>query len=67
MVYTFDYSTLDAYFSKTENDRNKWISDSESRNLEGITFSKGGIIFVQLTYMCTERCAEAVLFTHVLP
>ncbi len=27
---TFDYSNLEAYISKTKNDRNKLISDSES-------------------------------------
>ncbi len=27
---TFDYSTLEAYISKTKNDRNKLMSDSES-------------------------------------
>ncbi len=32
---TFDYSTLKAHISKTTNDRNKQISDSESRHLEG--------------------------------
>ncbi len=31
---TFDYSTLKAHISKTTNDRNKRISDSESRHLE---------------------------------
>ncbi len=34
---TFDYSTLKAHISKTTNDRNEWISDSESRHLEGST------------------------------
>ncbi len=32
---TFDYSTLKAHIWKTTNDRNKWISDSESRHFEG--------------------------------
>ncbi len=32
---TFDYSTLKAHISKITNDRNKSISDSESRYLEG--------------------------------
>ncbi len=31
---TFDYSTLEAYISKTKNDRNKQISDTESWHLE---------------------------------
>ncbi len=34
---TFDYSTLEAYFSKTKNDRNKQISDPESWHIEGFT------------------------------
>ncbi len=32
---TFDYSTLKAHISNTTNARNKQISDSESRHLEG--------------------------------
>ncbi len=32
---TFDYSNLKAYISKTTNDRNKWLSDYESRHLVG--------------------------------
>ncbi len=35
---TFDYSTLEAYISKTKNDRNKQISDSESWHIEGFTW-----------------------------
>ncbi len=31
---TFDYSTLKAHISKTTNDRNKQISDSETIHLE---------------------------------
>ncbi len=34
---TFDYSTLEAHILKTKNDRNKQMSDSESRRLEVIT------------------------------
>ncbi len=34
---TFDYSTLKAHISQTTNDRNKCISDSESKHLEGTT------------------------------
>ncbi len=34
---TFDCSTLKAHISKTTNDRNKQISDSESRHLAGTT------------------------------
>ncbi len=34
---TFDYSTLKAHISKTANDRNKQISDSESKHLDGTT------------------------------
>ncbi len=34
---TFYYSTLEAYISKTKNDRNKWIPDSESWHLGGYT------------------------------
>ncbi len=41
----FDYSTLKAHISKTTNDRNKYISDSESGHLEGI------VLVVQITYM----------------
>ncbi len=33
----FDYLTLKAHISNTTNDRNKQISDSESRHLEGTT------------------------------
>ncbi len=33
----FGHSTLKAHISKTANDRNKRISDSESRLLEGTT------------------------------
>ncbi len=33
---TFDYSTLKAHISKTTNDRNKQIPDSENRQLDGI-------------------------------
>ncbi len=33
----FDYSTLKAHISNTTNDRNKQISDSESRHREGTT------------------------------
>ncbi len=44
----FDYSTLKAHISKTTNDRNKWISDSEFRQLVddicvGDVLSKGNI------------------------
>ncbi len=34
---TFDYSTLKAHISETTNDRNKRISDSESRHIDGTT------------------------------
>ncbi len=34
---TVDYSNLKVHISKTTNDRNKQISDSESRHLEGTT------------------------------
>ncbi len=35
---TFEYSTLKAHISKTTNDRNQQISDSESRHLDGTTY-----------------------------
>ncbi len=38
----FDYSTLKAHISTTTNARNKRISDSESRHLEGTTWLKDG-------------------------
>ncbi len=37
---TFDYSTLKTHISKTTNDRNKRISDSESRLIEGKYITK---------------------------
>ncbi len=49
---TFDYSTLKAHISKTTNNRNKWISVSESRNLEG------GI----LVGTCAKGCTEALFY-----
>ncbi len=39
---TFDYSNLEAYISKTKNDRNKQISDSESWHLGGYSWLKTG-------------------------
>ncbi len=39
---TFDYSTWEAYISKTKNDRNKWISHSESWHLGGYIWWKKG-------------------------
>ncbi len=39
---TFDYSTSKDYISETTNDKNKRISDSESRHLEGTTQLKKG-------------------------
>ncbi len=39
---TFDYSNLEAYISKTKNDRNKLISDSKSWHLGGHTWLKTG-------------------------
>ncbi len=39
---TFDYSTLKAYISKTENNRNKWISDSNSWHLKGYNVWRKG-------------------------
>ncbi len=59
---TFDYSTLKAHISKTINDRNKWISDSESRHLDG-TKQLGRILVVQITYMRKEMRRSTVLFT----
>ncbi len=38
---TFDYSSLEAHILKTKNDRNKRISDSESRHLEDYTRLRG--------------------------
>ncbi len=40
---TFDYSTLKAHISKTTIDRNKQISDSESKHLGGIKEIKEGL------------------------
>ncbi len=45
---TFDYSNLEANISKTKNDRNKRISDSESWHL-------GGNIWVKRGSHCTKN------------
>ncbi len=60
---TFDYSILEAYISKTKNDRNKWISDSESWHLECFTRLWQG-------YNCTnnihvQRAAQKSCFIYL--
>ncbi len=38
---TIDYPTLEAHISRTKINRNKWISDSESRHIEGYRWLRG--------------------------
>ncbi len=55
----FDYSNLEAHISKTTNERNKQISDSESRHLEDITVLK-----VDSICTITQGCAEEQFYLH---
>ncbi len=66
---TFYYSPLEVHISKTKNDWNKWISDSESRHLDDYTWLSGRSIFRSniLTYMRKEMCRSTLLFTLILP
>ncbi len=58
---TFDYSTLKAHISNTTNDRNKWISDSESRHLEGSTLLWKDS---SCTIMCKGMCRSSFIYPH---
>ncbi len=55
-----DYSTLKAHISKTTNARNKRISDSESRHLEGTKYLRMNSSCTNNT--CAKRCAEALFY-----
>ncbi len=59
---TFDYSTLEAHISTTVNDRNKQISDSESRHLEDYILLWGRSICTN--NMHVQRDAEKHCFIY---
>ncbi len=54
----FDYSSLEAHISKSKNDRNKQISDLESRFLESSKQLRSGSICTNIM----QWCAEVVIY-----
>ncbi len=59
---TFDYSTLKVHISKTRNDRNKQISDSESRHLDDYIWLRGRSICTNNIDVCAKRCTETLFY-----
>ncbi len=65
--FSFEYSALEPHILKTTNDRNKQISDSESRHLDDFISVKRDSICTSNIHAQSDTQKQVVLYTLVLP